>query len=135
MSTSTTDSDIVTMINVISVKPDNQQRLIDLMVATGESLRAELPGLISVSLHRSLDGARVVNYQQWESAEAFTAMQRDFADRMRGLLELAEPDPHLYEVVYTYSARAVDQQPASAGRGGVADIAAPTTDKPTEQPV
>jgi hypothetical protein len=97
------DQGIVTMINVITVHPDDQERLVQLMVDVGESLKTDLPGLISVSLHKSTDGTRVVNYQQWESREAFLHLQQTYAERMRPLLDLATPDPHLYDVVYAHS--------------------------------
>ena len=31
------------------------------------------PGFISISLHRSLDGKRIVNYIQWQSRELLHA--------------------------------------------------------------
>jgi quinol monooxygenase YgiN len=105
MITIDTNPNVVTMINVITVRPENQERLVELMISVGESLKDDLPGLISVSLHKSSDGTRVVNYQQWESEEAFRNLQERFAERMRPLLDLAEPDPHLYTVVYTHSAK------------------------------
>ena len=35
------------------------------------------PGFVSANIHVSTDGTRVVNYAQWESAEAFQAMLAD----------------------------------------------------------
>jgi antibiotic biosynthesis monooxygenase (ABM) superfamily enzyme len=93
---------VVTQINVFKVAPENQQALIDLLIKSAMSLR-DLPGWISASIHRSLDGTRVVNYAQAENMEA---QERIIASlRENGFLDrnklLAEANPGLYEVVYT----------------------------------
>jgi hypothetical protein len=60
------------------------------------------PGWISASVHRSLDGTRVVNYAQSESLEAAQCI----IDNLRegGWLErnksLGEAHPGLYEAVF-----------------------------------
>lgn len=33
-----------------------------------------MPGFVAPNIHASADGTKVVNYAQWESAEAFHAM-------------------------------------------------------------
>ena len=93
---------VVTQINVFKVAPENQQALIDLLIKSATSVR-DLPGWISASIHRSLDGTRVVNYAQAENMEA---QERIIASlRENGFLDrnklLAEANPGLYEVVYT----------------------------------
>ncbi|GAA5064053.1 antibiotic biosynthesis monooxygenase family protein [Haladaptatus pallidirubidus] len=62
-----------TLINVFDVDPENQQQLLDEIQETVESM-SEIPGFVSLSLHRSLDGERVVNYVQFENREAFQAV-------------------------------------------------------------
>ena len=60
-----------------------------------------VPGFISANIHVSTDGTRVVNYAQWQSAEAFTAMQSDPTAQvhMRAAAEVADGfDPHVYTV-------------------------------------
>lgn len=60
------------------------------------------PGFLSVSLHRSLDGRRIVNYIQWKNRDLLRAAHKspefrkewDRFDRMTD-----DIDPHLYEVV------------------------------------
>jgi heme-degrading monooxygenase HmoA len=61
----------------------------------------QLPGFRSANIHISTDGTRVVNYAQWDSAEAFAAMQAnpEAQVHMRAAAELADGfDPHLYTV-------------------------------------
>lgn len=70
----TVGQDVVTMINVFAVAPDNQQQLIDLLVEGAERVMAKKPGYVSGHVHRSLDGTKVVVYAQWRSREDFQAL-------------------------------------------------------------
>ena len=55
------DSEIVTLINVFVVEPDNQEKLMRLLEEGTETLFSRQPGYIAASFHRSRDGRRVVN--------------------------------------------------------------------------
>jgi heme-degrading monooxygenase HmoA len=62
---------------------------------------ASQPGFISISLHRSLDGRRIVNYIQWSSREQLQAAHKSPQFRKewdRFGQQTDEIDPHLYEV-------------------------------------
>ena len=61
MITITEDGGVVTLINVFSCAPENQQHLIGAWIRATENTLGRLPGIISASLHRSKDGTRVVN--------------------------------------------------------------------------
>ena len=95
--------DIATLINVFTVAPEHQQRLVDLLnAATVQTMRTQ-PGFISANIHKSTDGTRVVNYAQWRRREDFEAMLRDpnAAAHMREAAQIALAfDPHLYEVSF-----------------------------------
>lgn len=96
-------SDVVTLINVFTVAPEDQQRLLDLLVEVTESVINKLPGFVSANLHKSLDGTKVTNYAQWRSPEDFKAMLEnpEAAGHMREAAEIAEKfEPHLYEVSF-----------------------------------
>jgi quinol monooxygenase YgiN len=96
-------NDVVTLINVFTVAPEHQQRLLDLLVEATESVMNKLPGFASANLHKSLDGKRVVNYAQWRSKEAFEAMLEnpEAAEHMREAGNIAERfEPRLYEVTF-----------------------------------
>ena len=95
---------IVTQINVFTV-PDGrgrQQLLIDHLAEAARVAR-EVPGWLSASLHRSLDGTRVVNYAQ--SADMDAARRVIEHLRAKGMLEgnkaYGEAHPGLYEVAFT----------------------------------
>lgn len=60
-----------------------------------------MPRFISASFHKSSDGTRIVNYAQWKNKEDFEAMLQnpEAKKHLEEALKLAQPDPHLYEVV------------------------------------
>jgi len=93
---------LVTQINVFTVPPGGQQALLDYLAKAAETAR-EVPGWISASLHRSLDGTRVVNYAQTENLDAARRVIEHL--KARGLIEgnkaFGEAHPGLYEVVFT----------------------------------
>jgi len=98
------NSGVITQINVFTVPLGGQQALVD-GLADAVTCAREEPGWLSASLHKSLDGTRIVNYAQSESLAAAEAV----IDRLRraGFLDrnkaYGEAHPGLYEVVATYS--------------------------------
>lgn len=90
-----------TLINVFTVEPDRAQELADLLSNATAEVMQHLPGFRSASIHLSTDRTRVVNYAQWDSADAFSAMQANPAARehMSVAAQIARGfDPHLYTV-------------------------------------
>jgi Antibiotic biosynthesis monooxygenase len=99
------NSGLITQINVFTVKPENQQALIELLIDSARSV-CHLPGWKSASIHRGLDGRTVVNYAQstgLEAQERIVAALREngFLDRNK---KLGEGHPALYEAVFTLEA-------------------------------
>jgi heme-degrading monooxygenase HmoA len=92
---------LVTLINVFTVAPERASELAELLrVATEEKMRF-VPGFISANIHVSTDGTRVVNYAQWQSAEAYQAMFEDPGARehMKVCAAVATSfEPRLYTV-------------------------------------
>jgi len=110
MTTISKNRDIVTLINVFIVEPENQQRLVELIVEATEELASKLPAFISSNIHKSLDGTQVVNYAQWES-EAVKSLDelgeivKNFADErytkpQSEIAKIAKFKPLLYKVCY-----------------------------------
>jgi heme-degrading monooxygenase HmoA len=90
-----------TLINVFTVEPDRATELAQLLHRSTDEVMRHLEGFRSANIHVSTDGTRVVNYAQWESAEAFQAMLADSAARvhMEEAATIATSfDPHLYTV-------------------------------------
>ncbi len=68
---------------------------------------ARRPGFVSISLHRSLDGRRFVNYIQWQNRELLRSAHQssDFRKVWHRFDDLTDQiDPHLYEVVQVLDA-------------------------------
>lgn len=98
-------NELVTLINVFTVEPQNQDKLIKILERATEEVMRYMPGFVSANIHRSLDGVRVVNYAQWRSKEAFENMlQNAVAQRhMSEALSVSGSEPHLYQVISVYS--------------------------------
>jgi quinol monooxygenase YgiN len=103
MASITRENRIATLINVFTVDPKDQQQLVDLLTEATERTIKHLPGFVSASIHKSTDGARVVNYAQWRSRDDLSAMLENPAaqEHIRPIMEIARADPHLYDVVDT----------------------------------
>lgn len=96
------NNDVATVINYFTVKPENQQKMIDLWIDFVESYAKNRPGFISANLHKSTDGTRVFNYAQWERKEDVDAMlsSSDGKKHVDEIYKIAKPDWHLYNVPY-----------------------------------
>jgi quinol monooxygenase YgiN len=91
---------LLTLINVFTVKPDDQQRLADVLIDATEQTMKRLPGFVSASIHKSYDGTKVINYAQWRSKKDFEAMMHDpkVKPHMAAAAGLATFEPILCEV-------------------------------------
>jgi quinol monooxygenase YgiN len=101
MTTIEQNSGYATLINVFTVDPDRAAELAVLLHTATDDVMRHRPGFRSANIHLSTDGTRVVNYAQWDSAEAYRAMLEDptTQQHMREAAALAISfDPHLYTV-------------------------------------
>ncbi|MBP3963190.1 MULTISPECIES: antibiotic biosynthesis monooxygenase family protein [Paenibacillus] len=95
---------ILTFINVFTVEPENQNRLVELLTSATDVSVRYAKGFISSSLHRSLDGTKVTMYAQWRSEEEYNAMRSDPKPLpyLQEALKIAKFEPGMYEVVRTF---------------------------------
>jgi quinol monooxygenase YgiN len=125
MSQISTRQNLTTLINVFIVDPARQQTLVDVLTrATDETIR-RMPGFVSASIHRSIDGTRVTNYAQWRSRDDLEAMLRDPAAQphLKEATALATSvEPHLYEVVSVRNGRHAPSR-AAVGAAAVGALA------------
>jgi heme-degrading monooxygenase HmoA len=94
------DKQPVTQITIVESEPDKQAEALSIMTERARYM-ARQPGFISISLHRSLDGRRIVNYVQWQNRELLQSAHQspEFRKQWGHFDELTrEIDPHLYEV-------------------------------------
>ena len=104
MTTIAENADLVTLINVFTVEPSNQQELLDLLARATDTSVRHVPGFISAALHRSVDGTRVTMYAQWKSAEHYRHYQSMLSDPaaapyVEQVLAIARFEPGMYDVV------------------------------------
>jgi quinol monooxygenase YgiN len=97
-------NDPVVLINIFTVEPANQRRLIELLAAATQRSVRHAPGFISARLHRSLDGTKVTMYAQWRSRADYEAMRADPAPLpyLQDALAIARFEPAMYEIVETF---------------------------------
>ncbi len=91
----------LTLINLYEVVPEKQAELVQLLADATEKVMRHQPGFISVNIHRSVDGTRVVNYAQWASKEDFEQMMKspEAQTQIKQFAALAKSvSPALYEV-------------------------------------
>jgi len=105
MTTISKDNKVVTLINVFTVEPENQQRMVDMLVEATEKTMKNIPGFISANIHKSADGVRVANYAQWRSNEDYAAMLKnpEAKTHMKPITEIATFEAYTYEVVESVS--------------------------------
>ena len=95
----------MTVINVFTVAPDRQARLLDLLTRATESSVRHVPGFVSAALHRSLDGTKVTMYAQWRSPEDYERMRSrpDTSPLLAEAMTIATFEPGFYEVVEVFA--------------------------------
>jgi quinol monooxygenase YgiN len=105
MTTPSLQNEPVTLINVFTVDPLNQERLIELLTRATETSVRHAPGFISANLHRSIDGTKVTMVAQWRSAEDYQAMRNDPAPLpfLQEALTIAKFDPGMYHIAHTFA--------------------------------
>jgi quinol monooxygenase YgiN len=105
MPTISPSADVLVAINVFTVAPENQARLIELLTHATESDVSRAPGFISASLHRSRDGKKVTMYAQWQSWEHYERMRANPSSSpfLTEALTFASFDPGFYHVVRVFS--------------------------------
>ena len=102
MTTISKDQELLTLINVFTVDPENQNHLLNLLAKATEASVRHAKGFISASLHRSLDGAKVTMYAQWRSLDDYQAMRSIPTPYLEEALKIAKFEPGMYEVVESF---------------------------------
>jgi len=96
------ETNTVVLVNVFTVEPENQQKLVDLLKAGTGEFFSKAPGFISSRILSGKNGTRVINYSQWKSAEEVAAFRQDpyFGPYVRRLKTLSSGESIECEMVY-----------------------------------
>lgn len=93
---------VITQINVFTVPEGGQDALVAYLAEAAKVAR-DVEGWLSASLHKSLDGTRVVNYAQSADLDAARRVFQHL--NAKGMIEgnrkYGEAHPGLYEVAFT----------------------------------
>jgi len=73
--------EVTTLINIMTVEPDNEAELVDLLRSNTENVVSTLDGWISTSFIVAKDRRRVAIYSQWRDLASVEAMRAN--PRMR----------------------------------------------------
>ena len=105
MTTISKDADLITLINVFTVDPSNQSRLVELLIKVTDTFVRYARGFISSSLPRSRDGTNVTMYAQWRGLDDYEAMRMDPGPLpyLEEALTIANFEPGIYDVVESFA--------------------------------
>lgn len=97
---------VTTLINILNVEPENQQKLIELLRGNTENVVSKLEGWISTSLIAAKDERHVVIYSQWRDLASVEAMRAnpDMIAYFPRIAALAAFDSFAGDVVYNHHA-------------------------------
>jgi heme-degrading monooxygenase HmoA len=87
-----TGDDIATLINIFTVEPENQQKLVQLLNDGTKGFFSKMTGWISTNLLTSKDGRRVILYSQWRSLGDVDAFRQNpnFGSYVQGITAIAK---------------------------------------------
>ena len=71
------DSAVTTLVNVFSVEPDDQPKVLALLQEGTATMFSKMPGWISTNLLKSRDARQVIVYSQWRDAKDIEAFRQD----------------------------------------------------------
>jgi len=97
---------VTTLINILTVEPENQQKLIELLRANTENVVTRLDGWISTSFIAAKNQRHVVIYSQWRDLASVEAMRTnpDMVAYFPRIAALAAFDSFAGDVVYKHHA-------------------------------
>jgi quinol monooxygenase YgiN len=97
---------VTTLINILTVEPENQQKLIKLLRDNTESVVSRLDGWISTSFVAAKDQRHVVIYSQWRDLASVEEMRTnsDMVAYFPRIAAFAAFDSFAGDVVYNHHA-------------------------------
>jgi quinol monooxygenase YgiN len=95
---------VTTLINILTVEPENQQNLIRLLRDNTESVVSRLDGWISTSFIAATDQRHVLIYSQWRDFASVEAMRAnpEMVAYFPRIAALAALDSFAGDVVYNH---------------------------------
>ena len=96
-------TDILTVVNVLTPKTEEREKVISLLQKGMSDTMQHQPGFISANIHKSLDSSHVLVYAQWKDSQslqdAVKLIEAGLAPNMMEVFTIGNPEYHPYEVV------------------------------------
>ncbi|MBW4628578.1 MAG: antibiotic biosynthesis monooxygenase [Brasilonema octagenarum HA4186-MV1] len=121
MPTIAKNNDVITVIIIFAVEAERQQELIDTIIEFLETTVKHQSGFVSSSIHKSIDGVRVMNYAQWKTLEDYQAFinNSEVQAKAAKLSQFQIHESHIYEVVVSKP----DDATLNIAKGGLIHLA------------
>ncbi len=115
------NNDVITVVIIFAIEPAEQQQLIDTIIEFLETTVKHQPGFVSSSIHKSIDGVRVMNYAQWETQADYQAFVKNAGVQAKGekLSNYQLHEAHIYEVAVSKP----DDADLTIAKGGLIHLA------------
>ena len=101
-------TEILTVVNILTPKPEEQERVVNLLQRGMTETMQYQPGFISANIHKSKDSSHVLVYAQWTDSEslqnAIELIEAGNAPSMIEVFSIGNPEYHPYEVVSVHRA-------------------------------
>ena len=102
-STIEAQTDILTVVNVLTPKLEEQNRVVSLLQKGMTDTMQHQPGFISANIHKSLDSSHVLVYAQWQDSKslenAVKLIETGLAPSMMEVFSIGNQEYHPYELV------------------------------------
>jgi quinol monooxygenase YgiN len=100
------DRNLTTLVNILTVEPENQQTLVAALKDSIETFFSKMPGFISSSILTGKNGRQVISYSQWRSADDIEAFRRnpDFGPYIRQIVALSKAETIACDVAFVDAA-------------------------------
>jgi quinol monooxygenase YgiN len=115
------NNDVITVVIIFAVEPVRQQELVDIVIEFLETTVKYQPGFVSSSIHKSIDGVRVMNYAQWKTQADYQAFINNTEVQAQGkkLSNFQLHEAHVYEVAVSKP----DNADLTIAKGGLIHLA------------
>ena len=99
------DGNMTTLVNILSVEPENQQALVAALKESIETFFSKMPGCISSCVLAGKNGRQVISYSQWRSVGDIEAFRQnaDFGSSIQRIVALSKAETITCDVVFVHA--------------------------------
>jgi heme-degrading monooxygenase HmoA len=100
------DRNVTTLVNIVTVEPENQEKLTAALNEGTEGFFSKMPGFISSSILVGKNGRQVINYSQWRTPGDIEAFRQNpnFAPYVARIATLGKLEAIMCDVAFVHVA-------------------------------